>query len=167
LTEDRLHFEGVCFRHSAARYATVDEGTLEASMRAGGRFNPAGEFGAVYVALDEETALAELGRRIDRTGLPRKHFRPRMMLQLRVRLVRVLDLTDPEVRSQLGVATDEISGAEWARAQGVARQAREQGYTAIRFPSATGTGQNLAIFLDRLGPDEHLEVERVKEVRLD
>lgn len=116
MTEQHLHFEGVCFRHSAARYATVNEGTLEASLRAGGRFNPAGEFGAVYVALDEETALAELGRRIDRTGLPREHFRPRMMLHLRARLVHVLDLSDPEVRSQL---------------------------------------------------DEHLEVERVEELRLE
>lgn len=137
------------------------------SLRAGGRFNPAGEFGAVYVALDEGTALAELGRRIDRTGLPRKHFRPRMMLQLRARLVSVLDLTDPEVRSQLGVTSKEISGADWAHAQRMARQAREQGYTAIRFPSATGTGQNLAIFLDRLGPEESLEVKRVEELRLE
>jgi len=167
LSEEHLRFEGVCFRHSAARYATVDEGTLEASVRAGGRFNPVGEFGAVYVALDKETALAELGRRIDRTGLPRKHFRPRMMLQLRTRLGRVLDLTDPEVRSQLGVTVDEVSGPDWGPAQDVARKARQQGYTAIRFPSATGAGENLAIFLDQLGPDEYLEVERVEEVRLE
>lgn len=167
MSEEHLRFEGVCFRHSAARYATVDEGTLEASVRAGGRFNPVGEFGAVYAALNEETALAELGRRIDRTGLPRKHFRPRMMLQLRARLGRVLDLTDPEVRSQLGVTVEEISGPDWRHAQGVARQAREQGYTAIRFPSATGLGENLAIFLDQLGPDEHLGIERVQEVRLE
>lgn len=136
-------------------------------MRAGGRFNPAGEFGAVYVALDEETALAELGRRIDRTGLPRKHFRPRMMLRLRAGLGRVLDLTDPGVRTEWGVSADEIRAPDWAAAQGIARRAREEGYTAIRFPSAAGAGENLAIFLDRLGPDEYLEVERVEELRLE
>lgn len=167
MTEEVGRFEGICFRHSAARYATVDEGTLEASMRAGGRFNPSGEFGAVYVALDEETALAELGRRIDRTGLPREHFRPRIMLHLRARLAHVLDLTDPEVRNRLGVAVEEVSGLDWGCAQELGREARAQGYTAIRFPSSTGRGENLAIFLDRLGPDERLEVERVEEVRLE
>lgn len=167
MTDEHAHFDGVCFRHSAARYATVDEGTLEASMRAGGRFNPAGEFGAIYVALDKETALAELERRIERTGLPRQHFRPRMMLHLRARLEHVLDLTDPEVRTRLHVTVEEVSGTDWRRAHDIAREARLQGYTAIRFPSATGTGQNLAIFLDRLQPEDHLEIERVEEVRLE
>ena len=127
MTEEHLRFEGICFRHSAARYATVDEGTLEASMRAGGRFNPAGEFGAVYVALGEDTAVAELGHRIGRTGLPRKHFRPRMMLQLGARLGRVLDLTDPAVRSQLDVTVEAISGPDWGGAQDIARQAGSRG----------------------------------------
>lgn len=136
-------------------------------MRAGGRFNPAGEFGAVYVALEKDTALAELDRRIERTGLPTRSFRPRMMLHLRARLVHLLDLTDPQMRGQFEVSEEELTAPDWERAQEVAREARKQGYTAIRFPSATGRGQNLAIFVDRLRSDESLEVERVEEVRLD
>jgi RES domain-containing protein len=166
LTEGETRFEGVCFRHSAARYATVDEGTLEASARAGGRFNPVGEFGAVYVALDQETALAELERRIERTGLPGKHVRSRMMLRLQARLRKVLDLTDSEVRRRLDLSLEELIGPQWGRAQEVAREARREGYTAIRYPSATGAGQNMAIFLDRLGPEERLKIEEVEELSL-
>jgi RES domain-containing protein len=87
LTKGRDHYEAPCFRHSGARHATIDEGTLLASVRAGGRFNPPGEFGAVYVALERKTAMAELERRIAVSGLPRAHFHPRVLLRLRARLL--------------------------------------------------------------------------------
>jgi RES domain-containing protein len=159
-------FEGPCFRHCSARYATVDEGTLDASARVGGRFNPPGEFGAVYVAVERRTALAELERRVAASGLPRKQFHPRVILQLRARLSRVLDLTDPTVRRDLDLREAEITGEDWARPQAVAREARGDGYAAIRFPSATGEGDNLAIFLDVLSSDDQLVVEDVEEVTL-
>jgi hypothetical protein len=49
----------------------------------------------------------------------------------------------------------------------VAREARTAGYSAIRFPSATGVGDNLAIFLDRLGPDEALDIDSTEEVSIE
>jgi hypothetical protein len=39
------------------------------------------------------------------------------------------------------------------------------GYEAIRFPSATGAGENLAIFLDRLAPGSYIRIIREQEVR--
>lgn len=167
MTRRRARFEGLCFRHSAAQYATVDESTLDASRRAGGRFNPSGEFGAVYVALEKDTALAELERRIERTGLPRVAFRPRLMLHLTARLTDLLDLTDPELREQFDVSAEDLIASDWTRAQEVGREARRQGYTAIRFPSATDRGDNLAIFLDKLGPEERLQLQQVEEFALE
>ena len=167
MTPRRARFEGLCFRHSAAKYATVDESTLDASRRAGGRFNPRGDFGAVYAALEKDTAVAELERRIERTGLPRAAFRPRLMLHLTVHLTDLLDLTNPEVRRQFGVSEEDLIASDWTRAQDAGQEARRQGYTAIRFPSATGTGDNLAIFLEKLGPDESLQVQQVEEIGLD
>lgn len=167
MTRWRARFDGPCFRHSAAKYATVDESTLDASRRAGGRFNPSGEFGAVYVALEKDTALAELERQIERTSLPRAAFRPRLMLHLTARFTDLLDLTDPEVREQFDVSAEDLVASDWKRAQEVGRKARRQGYTAIRFPSATGTGDNLAIFLDRLGSEESLQLRQVEEIALD
>lgn len=167
MTRSGVAFQGLCFRHSRARYATVDQETLEASMRVGGRFNPPGEFGAVYVALDRETALRELERRISLSGLPREHFLPRVIVQVRARLSRVLDLTDPRVRAQLELSVADIVAEDWTRCQQVGRKAREAGYSGIRFPSATGEGQNLVIFLEKLEADERLEVEEIEEVIFD
>ncbi len=39
------------------------------------------------------------------------------------------------------------------------------GYEAIRFPSATGAGENLAIFLDRLAAGSYIRIIREQEVR--
>jgi hypothetical protein len=44
--------------------------TLHFSQRLGGRFNPPCEFGALYTASDESTALAELHARFEREGIP-------------------------------------------------------------------------------------------------
>lgn len=159
-------FEGPCYRHCSARYTTVDEGTLDASARVGGRFNPPGEFGAVYVAVERRTALAEFERRVTASGLPREQFHPRVILQLQARLSRVLDLTDTTVRRELDLSEEQITGEDWARPQSVAREARGDGYAAIRFPSATGEGDNLAIFLDLLPSDDQLVIEEIEEVSL-
>jgi len=157
-------FEGTCFRHCRAQYATVDEGTLEASARVGGRFNPPGEFGAIYVALDRETAVAEFERRVTESGLPREHFHPRVVLRLRARLSRVLDLTDDAVRGSLGMTLQKIVGEDWSPTHAAGRQARTAGYSAVRFPSATGKGQNLAIFLDVLPRGDHVTMEGLQEL---
>jgi len=75
-------------------------------------------------------------------------------LELAVR--RILDLTDEEIRTAWGITTDDLRGDDYARCQEIARAARDDGYEAIRFPSARGAGENYAIFLDRLTPGSHL-----------
>lgn len=162
-----VSFDGSCFRHSRLRYATVDEETLGASARVGGRFNPPGEFGAIYVALDRGTAMTELERRIALSGLSAQYFHPRVILRMRAHLSSVLDLTDPRIREENALDLHTITGNDWAPTQEIAREARQAGYIAIRFPSATGAGENLAIFLDTLGPDDRLEVEEVEEISLE
>jgi RES domain-containing protein len=113
------------------------------------------------------TAMAELERRIVASGLPRDHFQPRVLLQLQARLSRVLDLTDAAVRKGIGLGLAETTAPDWSRCHEVAREARAAGYSAIRFPSATRVDDNLAIFLDRLGPDEGLDIDGVEDVRIE
>ena len=78
-------YEGPAFRQSRPRYAEVTSRTLAASARVGGRFNPAGEFGALYVSLDPDTPLRELRRQAARENIPVLDLLPRTLFALDVR----------------------------------------------------------------------------------
>jgi RES domain-containing protein len=143
------------FRHCQEDHANL-HATLEASRDAEGRFHVRREFGAIYVAADRETALAELDHKARMAGLSREDLLPRLLLMLDLAVRRILDLTDEDVRRAWGLTTDDLEGNDYARCQEIARAARDDGYEAIRFPSARGAGENYAIFLDRLAPGSHL-----------
>jgi RES domain-containing protein len=117
------------------------------------------EFGAVYVSADWETAVAELDHRARSVGLDRADLLPRLMLTLELAVRRVLDLTDDGIRRAWGLAVDDLTSDDYTRCQEIARAARDDGYEAIRFPSARGAGENYAVFLDRLAPGSHLREE--------
>ena len=120
--------------------------------------NPRGEFGALYVALDKETASAELYRKAEQAGVPASDLSPRRVLTVDVSLDRVLDLTGESQQEEWGISAEELASSEYETCHEVARAARRAGYEAILFPSATGTGNNLAIFLDRLRPGSRVEI---------
>lgn len=63
------------------------------------------------------------------------------------------DTTRAELRRRAGTARQEVG-----------RAARRDGYEAIRYPSAAGAGENLAVFLDRLHPGS--EVRRFSKLDL-
>lgn len=143
------------FRHCQEDHANL-HATLDASRDAEGRFHVRREFGAIYVAADRETALAELDHKARAAGLERQDLLPRLLLTLDLSVRRILDLTDDAVRTAWGLTADDLAGSDYARCQEIARAARDDGYEAIRFPSARGTGENYAVFLDRLTPGSHL-----------
>ena len=89
------------------------------------------------------------------------------LLTLDVKLERVLDLTVPATRRQRGLTLDALRSPDLLSCQKLARAAREEGYEAIRSPSATATGENLTIFLDRLQPGSLVEVERREPLPLE
>jgi RES domain-containing protein len=158
-------FAGAVFRQSSPRYAEITERTLSASARAGGRFNPAGEFGAIYVSLDPDTPLRELRRQAVHAGVEVIALLPRTLFAAEARLQRVVDLACADGPGAWGLADAALASDDWTACQNVARHARMQGYEAIRFPSATGAGENLAIFLDRLAPGSYVRILREDEVR--
>lgn len=89
-------------------------------------------------------------------GLSREDLLPRLLLTLELSLRRILDLTDESVRRDWGLSTEDIRSNHYGRCQEIARAARDDGYEAIRFPSARGAGENYAVFLDRLVPGSYL-----------
>jgi RES domain-containing protein len=80
------------------------------------------------------------------------------MLHLEVSLGRVLDLTDEGVREAWGLSISDLASDDYTRCQAVARAARRDGYEAVRYPSATGEGENLAIFMDRLEKESSVRI---------
>jgi RES domain-containing protein len=141
-------YAGLGYRQCHPAHTDLNE-TLRASQLFSFRFNPPAEFGVLYVALEEPTAVAELVRRARRSGIPVRSFAPRVMLTLDLRLGKVLDLTDPGVRRAWDITTEDLASDDYGHCQEVARVARRDDYEAIRYPSATDEGDNLAIFYDR------------------
>lgn len=159
-------YRGPAYRQSRPRYAEATARTLAASARAGGRFNPAGEFGALYVSLDPETPLRELRRQAARDAADLATLLPRTLFALDVSLHRLLDLTRAEVRDRWDISDGALASDDWSACQAVARRARADGYEAIRFPSASGEGENLAIFMDQLGPFSFVRILNENELRM-
>lgn len=158
-------FAGAVYRQTSPRYAEVTERTLLASFGTGGRFNPTGEFGALYVSLDPETPFRELRRQAEKSGLEVVDLLPRTLFAAHAKLRHVLDLACADVPAAYRISPRDLALDDWSACQDVARCARLAGYEAIRFPSATGMGENMAIFLDRLSPGSYVRVLREDEVR--
>lgn len=159
-------FRGVTYRVTHPDYEDLER-TMEVGREYPGRFNPPGT-GAVYVSLEPETAIEELRRRASRLGRTLAAFTPRAMFTLDVVLRQVLDLTDERVRAEWDLTIEDLRTEDgYTRCHEVATVARRDGYEAIRFPSATGRGVNLAIFLDQRHTGSYVELRHRKELDLD
>lgn len=157
--------DGRGFRHVSPGHEGVDEEALAGSRRVGGRFNPSSEFGAIYLSLEAETALAELERRAKRSGVEVDQLFPRVLLILEFGLQNVLDLTDPEIRDWWGLTPGDLVSDDHRPCQEVGRAARRAGYEAVLFPSAASQeGRNLAVFVDRLQPGSNLKIVETREL---
>lgn len=127
--------------------------SVEGSFKAGGRYNIAGRFGALYTSLDETTAAAEVARRLNLGGIDPAAYPPGEWwdYEVEVELDKVLDLTDPAVAASLQAAPRSLTGADVAFTRRLADEAHAAGFQAIIVPSAAiGGSKNLVVFLDKL-----------------
>jgi RES domain-containing protein len=144
----RTSLLGPAYRVTHPDYRELDT-TIEASRTFPGRFNPPGT-GAVYVSLDPSTAIEELKRRAAKVKRSLAAFAPRTLFTLDAYLRSVLDLTDVGTRSEWDITLDDLrTENDYTRCHEVAAVARRERYEAIRFPSATGQGENLAVYYDQ------------------
>lgn len=133
--------------------AGLDPLGTEGSLKAGGRWNPPNEFGALYTSLEAATAAKEVARGLRQRGIDPTAFPPDAWwaYELEVMLDRVIDLTNPDVLQTIGVSQDSLTGPDLDIAREIAGQARERGYEALLVPSAADPGsKNLVMFVDRL-----------------
>jgi len=117
----------------------------------------------VYAALDVATVDLELVRSARRDGVTIDMLGPRRLATIRVRFSRVLDLTSDQVRSALGIRSEDIIADDPAVPRAIGEAAHHLGYEAVLAPSAAGLGQVLAIFLDNRAADSVLEVVKIRD----
>ena len=110
-----------------------------------------------------DTVDRELARSLARAGMSSAAARPRTFARIRVRLTRIVDLTDPAMLQRLGVTREEILAEDPALPRAIGDAAHRLGYEAVLAPSATGSGRVLAVFLDNLTAGSTVEVEAIAE----
>ena len=154
-------FQGDACRTASPKYATpakLQDGA--GAKKWGGRWNPPG-VSAAYFSLELETAMAEMTERHRRGGIPLSQMRPRVIVSARLRLQRVLDLRDHDVRQRLGVALNDLlqewknknDGDEETVSQAIGRLAEAAGLEGLVVPSvaaAPQAGSNLVVFPDNV-----------------
>lgn len=153
---------GTAFRHVAVGYQPLSG---EGARVIGGRWNPPNSFPVLYLALDRETTKAEFLRLAAKQGRAPRDFLPRDLCSYEVRLQRVLDVRESEARRDIGLSSEPDD--DLVASQSVGEAAHLVGFETILAPSATGSGEILAVFLDRLLPEsevEHVDSERWTEI---
>ena len=146
--------QGYFFRSVAFRYFHPDDVISgEGTRLNGGRFVPIG-VRAVFASLEEETALHEVITRKNtlrcRSQIAIGEY-PRMTYILTVATNRNLDLSSV-LPSELAKAVRLCLGREHAASQELAAIWISEGIDSVVFPSATGTGRNIAVYLENAGP---------------
>jgi RES domain-containing protein len=140
-------FSGTVYRICPARYAG-NPVSMRGSFLHGSRYNIRGYFGALYTSLSVETARREMARYF--TVTPQGGF---VEASIRLRLNRVVDLTDTSVQRKAGIEWGQLIGTRYAITQEIGLRAWENGIEGLLAPSAARPAErNLAVFLDNQRP---------------
>ena len=152
-----VRFEGDLFRFINPKYSKPSD-VLSGSgaQYASGRWNVAGIFNLSYTALAPETALAEALAHARYFGLPITKALPKVLVSVRLRATRVLDLRDGSVRKTLRLSENTMRNLDWRAENQQGRQALTQawglqfskaGFEAVLVPSAADShGSNALVF---------------------
>lgn len=118
----------------------------------------------LYICQSRPCAVAELKRLGERQAIGVEGLLPRMLYRYEIDLDRVLDLTNGEVRAEVGLGVDALTGPDWTACQELGVAAHSLGARGINSPSATGVDDVLAVFIQHVGLG-HLEPHLVEEWR--
>ena len=151
-------FEGTVWRHIPQGAHPLHIGYI---LRASGRWNRAGLYGALYTSLSMDGALAELKKNCLISGIALGDLAPRDLVSIKVKCKPVLNLTKAATRRKVDITLTHLrndSADSIDRCRIIADWSRQQGFRCILTPSAAlKEAQNLIIFFE--GPAEHLELD--------
>lgn len=129
----------------------------QGSLKCGGRYNPAKDFGALYLGESENVCKVEKYARTNPDLLGSQ-----VLGEIRVSLKKVLDLTNINNLKKLGIKKEDLmykkNEGGWNLTCQIARLAYQMGVEAILVPSSTGKGKNLAVF------DKHIKKKNIRLV---
>lgn len=144
-------WQGRAWRHMFNDYGP------ERINTAGARWNPPG-VGAIYVALERDTAVAEGDHLIE--VQPRRIFRRRVLYELSIDVGEVVDLTDPAALAATGLTMADVGSDDHTACRRVGGAIAWLGRGGILVPSARRAGDNMVILI---GPGGEAEIERVSQ----
>ena len=158
-----VHFDGELFRFINPAYSSpADIVSGEGALRASGRWNLVGLVRLSYASRTPETALLEALAHVRYYGLPLSKALPRVLVALRLRAKRVLDLRDGKIRKALILSEGLIKNLDWRAGNQNGAEAATQawghalgtaGFEALIVPSAADShGANVLIFPENLLP---------------
>lgn len=163
------------YRVAGPRHTTANEivsGT--GAYLAGGRWNPAGDMKVVYLSHAPETATKEALEHFRYYGLPISSALPKVIVAVRVKIERSLDLTDPVIAMDLPISLPELLAEDWRAimaknvepaSQAVGWAAFAAGFQGVKVPSRPDpTGTNLLVFPQLLVKGNQLEVLNAEEL---
>jgi len=117
----------------------------------GGRWNRQGRYGALYTSLSKATAVAEIRRGAEKRNRKPSELGRRDHVVMRIRLTRVLNLTQQNFCKSIDISLDELFDNN-TLCLDIADEVRKVGCEALRVPSATKSGINLVIYQDSVLP---------------
>jgi RES domain-containing protein len=147
---------GRAFRHQAVEWHYSQPGAGARTI--GGRWNPPNSFATLYLGLSVDVAAAELRRLAERAGRDPADFMPRHLLEYEVELGAILDLTDTAALDALGLTDAQLRSNDAEVCQQVGEAAHHLGREGVLAPSVTGSGNVVAVFVERLLPTSRLDV---------
>ena len=131
--------------------------STEGNRKYPGRYHLVGDSGVLYAARREETAIRSFLR-----FAPAGRVRGGMAVaKIRIRLARVLDLTDSAVLRALALERRDLTAPDASLPRALGLAARRAGFEGLLAPSAAGPGAVVVVFRNDLGEGCLLEVEDV------
>jgi RES domain-containing protein len=137
--------------------------TAESTREELGRFNTA-EVGALYLSLEPETAMEELRRTAEREGNSLVDADPCSILVVDVALDHVVDLTAAGSLEAWRLTKRDLEDDDMRCCQEAAKRMVDAGAEGVLWPSATGRGRSLAVFVAKLGQASHATLVRTHDV---
>jgi RES domain-containing protein len=167
-------YHGACFRSVSQRFARQEN--IIPSMvtnKASGRFNIENTYDVLYLSCDEQTCRIETKNSAQARNFNVAKIKEPTIVELKVKLSKVLDLTDSDVLTAIGISKSALaetksnlnhhSYKKEQVSQTIGRLAKEAGFEAILFPSSVASGNNLAIFLDNLLSSSGISLVYIRE----
>lgn len=117
-----------------------------------GRFFP-----VIYLGRPVESCVEEAYRHlVDEAGVPAHLIKPRTVYTVKVEAENILDLRSGQARDRAGISMADLTSevGDYEVCQGVAAVAHQLEYHGVIAPAATGLGDTLALFRERIGANE-------------